>query len=140
MKRLHFLLIASLLFLLFSCDTEEKIGSIRINNTSDTWYIIAVSITPSTDEYWGDDLLGNDIIDTGESYIFELSPGIYDVLVVDNEEYMEDIYEINVGAGQMVDIFYDGWDLTTVSSGTRTLDSNISEREINKEFQPGSKK
>ncbi len=47
------------------------------NNTGDSiWYVY---ISPTSNPYWGDDLLGSSTIANGETHIFRMEPGDYDM-------------------------------------------------------------
>ncbi len=54
-----------------------------VNNTgTEIWYVY---ISPSTSDSWGDDWLGNATIPPGDSYVFQLSAGTYDLKAEDKD-------------------------------------------------------
>ncbi len=60
-------------------------ATLTVYNGTDTpiWYVY---ISPSTSDTWGEDWLGADIIAVGDSYIFQLTEGTYD-LKAEDEDY-----------------------------------------------------
>ena len=73
--------------------SAQNLPSITIvNNTGYAMYYIFIS--PSEDEYWGDELLGEEILENGQSFSYRLPYPLsqfntYDILLVDEDE---DIY------------------------------------------------
>lgn len=56
--------------------------TLTVDNSSgqDVCYLF---ISPSTESTWGDDALGSDILSSGDSMDFDLTPGDYDIMATD---------------------------------------------------------
>ncbi len=63
---------------------RESVSLTVVNNSSvDIWYVY---ISPSDQETWGDDWLGDHVIEAGESYtITGIQPGTYDLMAEDSD-------------------------------------------------------
>ena len=60
-------------------------GTVTIQNSS-AWSIYELYVSPTTDDAWGDDQLGTEVISTGESFDLTRVPcGSYDVKLVDED-------------------------------------------------------
>jgi|GEM_PF-591267 len=77
-------------------------GQVRftIENQSDEdiWYVY---ISPVEDDYWGNDLLGSEILWAGESHDFYLTPGAYDLRVDDSDQNaLQTEWNLNIRSDQ----------------------------------------
>lgn len=91
-------------------EPETEGATLEISNESgiDVWYVY---ISPADADEWGDDWLGDDVIDDGETYTIESIPeGVYDVKAEDeNHEEIAVVWEADV-EGNLT------WDITGLSS------------------------
>lgn len=55
-----------------------------------------VYCTLSTDEEWGDDLLGQSILGTGSELQIKVEPGVYDILALDSQETAYSVWQAEV--------------------------------------------
>ncbi|MBI9099121.1 MAG: hypothetical protein JEY91_11620 [Spirochaetaceae bacterium] len=120
--------IVLLLSILVSC--SEKDQGILINNNSDTYTIEDVSIVQSTAIYYGDNLLGDSIIDTSSSRLFDLEPGAYHVLVIDDYNWVFEVINVAVVQDQVTELVYDGFSLAARSSARSLITSETKEKRI----------
>ncbi|MCD4829298.1 MAG: hypothetical protein K8R90_07745 [Candidatus Cloacimonetes bacterium] len=83
-------------------------GAIRVFNTSAAYTITEVYISPNSDTEWGDNDLSGDI-GPGGSATWTVSPGIWDIRVVDNlnEEYT--LFGLNIILGSIFSYYYPGF-------------------------------
>lgn len=84
-------------------------GEIEIWNDSAYYYIYYVYLSPSSDEYWGEDKLGADIISPGESVVWKVSVGDWDVRVTDDfgDEFTS--YENYIAPEERTTFYYNGF-------------------------------
>ena len=91
-----------------SVEFETNAGEIIIWNDSDYFYIYEVYLSPSEDSSWGlNDLSGD--IGPGESVTWNVTPGWWDILVVDDwgdEFYSFDNY---ISIEETLTFYYDGF-------------------------------
>ena len=80
MKSVFFLLAA------FGFVAGAAAGTVTIVNDTGGWDIWYVYISPSTDDSWGDDWLGSDILYDGDSVEFNVYDGVYDIRLVDEDD------------------------------------------------------
>ncbi len=76
-------------------------GGLEIDNNSASSYIYEVYIAPSSDTEWGIDQLSG-TINPGGYVIWRVSPGSWDVLVVDDQNKGYASYNNNISANQLV--------------------------------------
>jgi len=82
-------------------------GEIEIQNISPAYYIVEVYLSPSDDPEWGDDdLLG--IIGPGESVVWKVTVGYWDILVVDDYDWEYDSYDNYIAPETRIIFEYDG--------------------------------
>lgn len=60
-------------------------STVEITNTTGSWDIYYVYISPSTSDSWGSDWLGSDIMSVGDTWEFTVSSGTYDIKLVDED-------------------------------------------------------
>lgn len=61
-----------------------------VNNSDET--ICYVYISPTTSDEWGEDWLGStEVIDPGDQRVFNVEPGVYDLLATDCDDNEIDI-------------------------------------------------
>jgi len=91
--------------------------TIQNDSNQDIWYVY---ISPVENDYWGEDLLGSDILSAGSSYEFQLTPGAYDLRVDGSDQNaLETEWNINITTDQTW--VFSGSD-TPVSTGDGELD------------------
>ena len=63
-------------------ELEPNACEIQLNNVHPTWTIYYVFITPSTVQNWGEDKLGDDVLETGYGYVWKADGDVlYDMQV-----------------------------------------------------------
>ncbi len=65
-------------------EPETSMAEVTITNDLEAWDIVEVLADP-TDEPWGEDRLGGEILAPGESVTFEVEPGEYDISITDED-------------------------------------------------------
>lgn len=105
MKFLKASILLLFISLLFSCSFFNT--GFVINNTSSNSSIYTVNISPTSSDYWGDDLLGNSFLSAGESQTFFQFPDSYDIRLEDISFYYF-FYDIPLTMGETITINYDG--------------------------------
>ena len=60
-------------------------GTIEITNGTDGWDVWYVYISPSSSSSWGDDWLGSEIMYDGETWEFDVTDGVYDIRLIDED-------------------------------------------------------
>ena len=78
-----------LLLGIFAISAEDLPSITIVNNTGYAMYLIFIS--PSDDDYWGDELLGDEILENGQSFNYELpyplsQVNTYDMFLIDEDE------------------------------------------------------
>ncbi|MCF7794563.1 MAG: hypothetical protein K9N09_11285 [Candidatus Cloacimonetes bacterium] len=93
-------------------------GEIEIENNSNTFWIEEVYLAPSSDPYWGDDDLIGDI-GPGESVIWKVTTGNWDIKVVDDwgDEFVA--WDQYVGPEETLVFDYDGFKRTTTAAADK---------------------
>jgi hypothetical protein len=81
---------------------------IEVANTSSIYTIAHVYITRHSSTIWGNDWLSPDVIVPGSSALFDVSPGLYDVSVVDTTPYTAFVYSVEARDGDTVTLFFNG--------------------------------
>ncbi|PIE53079.1 hypothetical protein CSA37_02990 [Candidatus Fermentibacteria bacterium] len=91
-------------------DAEGEQVEVTVTNDLDSWSIWYLYASPSTSDEWGEDRLGSEILEPGESVTFTISSGTwYDFLAEDEdgdaylltEEYIDGDFEWNVSFEDM---------------------------------------
>ena len=72
-------------------EIEATGGAIKVTNNSQTTDIVAVYLAMNDDEFWGEEAL-NDILEFNESAIWTVTPGNWDVLIVNRDSIPKDIH------------------------------------------------
>ena len=70
--------------------TFAAASSVRIENQTGGWDIQDVYVSPFGSDSWGENLLGDDVIVPGDTAEFRVEPGMYDLMLVDEDG---DMYE-----------------------------------------------
>ncbi len=91
-------------------------STVRVDNNTGGWDIYEVYITSAGSDSWGDNLLGYDIIATGDTGEFHVDPGQYDIMVVDEDGDMYERFSICVLFRHVWKVTLD--DLTRYASGS----------------------
>ncbi|MBN1435385.1 hypothetical protein JW921_11545, partial [Candidatus Fermentibacterales bacterium] len=60
-------------------------GTIEITNGTGGWDVWYVYISPASSSSWGDDWLGSEIMYDGETWEFDVTNGIWDVKLIDED-------------------------------------------------------
>lgn len=84
---------------------------LRMQNTSNT-DIYYIHMSPSEQSTWGPDLLGREILRIGQTFTIQgITPGNWDVRVVDRDGLRKEVYNVYFGDGQHTDVVIDseGW-------------------------------
>jgi len=102
MKKLVMVLAITLALLALATCSLFK-GAITIHNIS-SHTLIEVYITPTTDPYWGDDLLYGQILPASDQTFEDLKADTYDVMVVDTFAESATFWGVQVSAGQTTTI------------------------------------
>jgi len=107
------LLLVTIVFLvlgfgLIGCDTstssggkddgEDQTVEVQITNGLQYWDIWYVFCTLSSDDSWGDDLLGDQILAPGYTLTFEVTPGTYDIQCIDEDLDTYTRWQIEIGS------------------------------------------
>jgi len=105
---LLFLTVTGLLFCLSA-------STIRIDNETGGWDMEEIYAVPSGSESWGENLLGSEIIPDGTTSEIALQPGMYDLMLVDEDGDMYEKFNVPI-------LFRFAWnvtldDLTRYASG-----------------------
>lgn len=83
------------LFLTTSLAQAQVANSKLVIRNTSMWNIEYIYISLTTDEYWGDDLLGDyDILETGEQISISLSCNNYDVKLIDEDSDECIVYDV----------------------------------------------
>jgi hypothetical protein len=90
-------------------------STVRVDNNTGGWDIYEVYVTPAGSDSWGDDLLGSDIIASGETGEFQVDPGHYDIMLVDEDGDMYEKFSVNILFRHVWKVTLD--DLTRYESG-----------------------
>jgi hypothetical protein len=76
---------------------ETELAEVTISNGLEAYDIYYIMIDPS-DEPWGEDRLGEDILAPGESITIEVEPGTWDMQVIDVDGDTYTLWQVEVGA------------------------------------------
>lgn len=96
-------------------DTDEAaMVEVTITNGLEMWDIYFILIDPS-DDMWGEDRLGEDILAPGESFNVEVEEGTWDIMVTDEDDDTYTLWQVEIGAeGYQWNVTLDdmdsGWD------------------------------
>jgi hypothetical protein len=114
-RRIFLFLAVGLLILgIGSCSvTVSGSSSIRVSNTSGTFTLSHLYITPHSSSNWGNDLLSPGVISPGNSATFGVDPGVYDVRVIDTTPYTATAINVYVNSGNTITLYFNG---TTLSN------------------------
>lgn len=97
-------------------------GCIQLNNTSTSLTIIEVYISPSEDDFWGDnDLAGT--VAAGQSVAWTVSQGNWDIWVVDDSNGESKSYDNMIGLDETEEFNYDGFKNKDSSTLTKSLNA-----------------
>lgn len=89
-RALYALLIAGMLFATAAANT------VTITNGTGNYDIYYVYISPSSSSSWGDDWLGSDVMNPGDSWEFNVGNGTYDFKLVDEDGDSYILYNVPV--------------------------------------------
>ncbi len=78
-------------------DTQAALVKVTITNGLEAYDIYNIMIDPS-DEPWGEDLLGEEILAPGESFTAEIEPGTWDIQIVDVDGDTYTLWQVDIGA------------------------------------------
>jgi len=76
---------------------EAAMVEVTITNGLEMWDIYFILIDPS-DEVWGEDRLGADILTPGESFTIEIEEGTWDMMVEDEDGDTYTLWEVEIGS------------------------------------------
>ncbi|MCK4806641.1 MAG: hypothetical protein KAT09_03295 [Candidatus Aegiribacteria sp.] len=110
MKRLTLLLSVLAIALFAACGEQADEGTqapadgtdeaamveVTITNGLELWDIYFILIDPS-DETWGEDRLGADILTPGESFTVEIEEGTWDIMVEDEDGDTYTLWQVDIG-------------------------------------------
>lgn len=75
------------------------------NSNSDIYYI---HMSPTSQSTWGPDLLGRDVLQRGQVFVIQgISPGNWDVRVVDRDGLRKEVYDVYFAPGQHTEVVID---------------------------------
>ena len=97
---------------------EGEETTVTINNELGSWTIWYAYCSPSSDEGWGDDRLGSELLAPGESISFELMSGdYYDFKCIDEDDDEYILWDVYVDADGFVwDVVLDDMDNSYAST------------------------
>lgn len=79
-------------------DTDEAaMAEVTITNGLESWDIYFILIDPS-DDMWGEDRLGADILAPGESFTVEIEEGTWDMMVEDEDGDTYTLWQVEIGS------------------------------------------
>ena len=88
---------------------------LRVENETGGWDIEEVYVTPAGSCDWGENLLESEIIADGTASEFHMNPGVYDVMLVDEDGDMYEKFSLNIVLRHVWEVTLD--DLTRYASG-----------------------
>lgn len=90
-------------------------GTVTIENNLGGWDIWYICISPSEDDSWGEDWLGEETLFDGESKTFRVADGMYDICLTDEDgdEYIQ--YFVDVSGSYT-------WNVTLTDLGEAYMD------------------
>ncbi len=110
MKRLAFLLSILAIALFTACGEQAEEGTpipedtdeaamveVTITNGLEMWDIYFILIDPS-DDMWGEDRLGEDILAPGDAFTVEIEEGTWDIMVTDEDGDTYTLWQVEIGA------------------------------------------
>jgi hypothetical protein len=80
------------LLLLILAVPAARATILRVENETGGWDIEEVYISPAGSGCWDEDLLEPGVLPSGEGRDFEIDPGYYDVMLVDEDGDMYEMY------------------------------------------------
>lgn len=106
MKRNYLLLALMVLLVLAQPVLARSSSKVSVENDSD-WVIEEFYMSPTDDDDWGDDLLGDDILEPGDIFtLTNISCDDWDILIVDEDGDECILEEIDLCGDRAV------WDIT----------------------------
>jgi hypothetical protein len=90
-------------------------SSVRIDNETGGWDIYEVYISPAGSDSWGENLLGSGTIAPDGTGEFTVDPGLYDLMLVDEDGDMYEKYGVHILFRMVWTVTLD--DLTRYASG-----------------------
>lgn len=81
-------------------ETPESPADVQLSITNELggWDIIEVLVDPS-DSPWGENRLGMDILEPGESIAIDIAPGTWDIMLTDEDLDTYTLWTVEIGAG-----------------------------------------
>ncbi len=82
-------------------------GVLQMRNTSNT-DIFYIHMSPTSQSTWGPDLLGREVLSVGQIFTIQgISPGSWDIRVVDSNGLRKEVYNVQFSPGQHTEVVID---------------------------------
>lgn len=102
---------------------EEALAEVTVTNGLGNYDVLHFLIDPS-DEPWGEDRLGEEILEPGESITVEVEPGTWDMQIIDEDGDTYTLWQVDIGADGYV------WNVTLEDIDSDWGDDEVMEPRI----------